>query len=135
MTEYQKQLPLITSSDRPYWEAAKKHELTAYHCRNCGAFYSQVTKCTACDNPQMEWARVSGKGEVFTFCIFHQLYHPAWRGEIPYNVAVIKLAEGPLSTSNLVGCKNEDIRIGMPVEVVFDNVTEEVTLPKFRPSK
>ena len=133
MTEYQKQLPMITSADRPYWEAARRHELTAYRCLNCGAYYPQVTACTACDSPRMDWVKVSGRGEVFTFCIFHQLYHPAWRDEIPYNVAIVKLQEGPLLMSNIVGCTNADISIGMSVEVVFDDVTDEVTLPRFTP--
>jgi len=135
MSEYKKQLPDITSTDKPFWEAAKRHELMAYRCLNCGTFYSQATDCIACDNPQMGWVKVSGKGEVFTFCVYHQLYHPAWKEDIPYNVAWIKLDEGPLLMSNVVECKNEDIHIGMPVEVVFDDVTEEVTLPKFKPVK
>ena len=135
MTEYKKQLPDITSVDKPFWDAAKKHELVAYQCLNCGTFYSQVTDCVACDNPRMEWVKVSGKGEVYTFGIYHQLYHPAWKEEIPYNVSWIKLDEGPLIMSNVVECKNEDLYVGMPVEVVFDDVTEEVTLPKFKPVK
>ena len=135
MSEYKKQLPDITSVDKPFWEAAKRHELMAYKCLNCGTFYSQATDCIACDSPQMGWVRVSGKGEVFTFGVYHQLYHPAWKEDTPYNVAWIKLDEGPLIMSNVVECKNEDIHIGMPVEVVFDDVTEEVTLPKFKPVK
>jgi uncharacterized OB-fold protein len=135
VAEYLKQLPLITLSDKPFWDAAKKHELVAYRCLNCGAYYPQVTECPACRTPRMEWVKVSGKGEVFTFCIFHQLYHPAWKADLPYNVAWIKLQEGPLLMTNIIECRNEDIRIGMPVEVVFDDVTNEVTLPRFRPSR
>jgi uncharacterized OB-fold protein len=135
MSEYKKQLPDITPIDRPFWDAARRHELVAYRCLNCGTFYSQVTECVACDKPRMGWVRVSGKGEVYTFGIYHQLYHPAWKEEIPYNVSWIKLNEGPLLISNVVEYKNEDLHIGMPVEVVFDDVTEEVTLPKFKPIK
>lgn len=133
MGEYFKQLPSVTASDRPFWDAAKRHELTAYRCLNCGAYYSQIIDCIACGRPRMAWDRVSGKGEVFTFCVYHQLYHPGWKADIPYNVAWVKLTEGPLVMSNIVGCQNEDIYIGMSVEVVFDDVTEEVTLPKFKP--
>jgi uncharacterized OB-fold protein len=133
MSEYRKQLPAITNIDRPFWDGAKKHQLMAYRCLNCGSFYSQVTDCVACENPRMEWIEVSGRGQVFTFGIYHQLYHPAWKDDLPYNVSWIKLDEGPLLLSNVVGCRNEDIRIGMPVEVVFDDVTDEVTLPRFRP--
>jgi uncharacterized OB-fold protein len=135
MAEYKKQLPVITSSDKPFWEAARKHELMAYRCLNCGTFYSQVTDCIACDSPRMAWVRVSGKGKVFTFCVFHQSFHPAWKDDIPYNVTYVKLDEGPDLISNIVDCPNKDIYIDMPVEVVFDDVTDEVTLPKFRPVK
>ena len=133
MSEYAKQLPETTGPEKPYWEAAKRHELTAYRCMNCGTYYSRVIHCVACDAPKMDWVKVSGKVEVYTFGIYHQLYHPAWKEDIPYNVAWIKLDEGPLLMSNVVDCKNEDIVVGMPVEVVFDDVTGEVTLPKFRP--
>ena len=133
MAEYQKQLPLVTTSDRPFWDAAKRHELVAYRCASCGTFYTQVTDCVACKAPHMEWTKVDGKGRVFTFCVYHQLYHPAWKEDLPYNVAWVKLQEGPLLMTNIIGCKNEDIHIGMPVEVAFDDVTGEVTLPKFRP--
>ena len=133
MAEYTKQLPLISASDQRFWEAARRHELVAYRCVNCGTFYSQVTECVACDSPKMDWVKVSGKGQVFTFCIFHQLYHPAWRGDIPYNVAWIKLDEGSTIIGNIIDCRNEDIRIEMPVEVVFTDITGDITLPKFRP--
>jgi uncharacterized OB-fold protein len=135
MSEYKKQLPEITPTDKPFWDAAKRHELVAYRCLNCGTFYSQVTECVACDKPKMGWVNVSGKGEVYTFGIYHQLYHPGWKEEIPYNVSWIKLNEGPLLISNVIECKNENLHIGMPVEVVFDDITEEVTLPKFKPIK
>jgi uncharacterized OB-fold protein len=133
MPDVKKQLPMIPSSDRAYWEGAKRHELMAYQCQNCGAFYYPAIHCVSCDKPKMEWVKVSGKGRVYTFVIYHQLYHPAWKGDIPYNVSWIKLDEGPLLLSNVIDCKNEDIYIGMPVEAVFDDVTEEVTLPKFKP--
>jgi len=135
MPEVKKQLPLITASNRTFWDAAKRHELVMYKCLNCGTFYSQAIDCVACDNPHMEWVKVSGKGEVFTFCIYQQPFHPAWKDDIPYNVAYVKLAEGPLLMTNIVGCENKDIYIGMPVEAVFEDVTEEVTLLKFKPAE
>ena len=132
MAEYKKQLPAITALDRPFWDAARKHELAVYRCSSCGAAYTRVTDCH-CDSPATGWVKASGRGQVYTFVVFHQLYHPAWKDEIPYNVAYIQLEEGPLLTSNIIGCPNDKIYIGMPVEVVFDDVTGEVTLPKFRP--
>ncbi|MHB8105423.1 MAG: Zn-ribbon domain-containing OB-fold protein [Dehalococcoidales bacterium] len=126
MPEIKKQLPLVTGSNKAFWDAAKNHELAAYKCLDCGAYYSQATVCAACH---------SQRREVFTFCIYQQAFHPAWKDDIPYNVAYVKLAEGPLLMTNIIGCDNKDVYIGMPVEVVFEDVTAEVTLPKFKPVK
>ena len=134
MPDYKKQLPLITTLDKPFWDAAGRHELVAYQCLNCGTWYSQVTDCLACDNPKMEWVRVSGKGQVYTFAVYHQVYHPGWKDDVPYNVTWVKLDEGPLLITNIVDCRNEDIYVEMPLHVVFDDVTDEVTLPRFKPA-
>jgi len=83
----------------------------------------------------MEWVKVSGKGQVYTFVVYRRAYHPAWKGDVPYNVSWIKLNEGPLLVSNVVGCQNEELFVGMPVEVVFDDVNEAVSLPRFKPVK
>jgi uncharacterized OB-fold protein len=135
MPEIKKQLPLVTESNKAFWEAARRHELLAYKCLDCGRLCTQQIDCIACGSRRMEWVRLSGRGEVFTFCIYHQSFHPAWANDIPYNVAYVKLEEGPLLMTNIVGCDNRDIYIGMPVEVVFEDITPEVTLPKFKPLK
>lgn len=131
-TEYPKALPPIDSTTRPFWDGAKRHELMVYKCLNCGKSYWPAIHCAACDNPRMEWVKASGKGEVFSFTVIHQA-PPNWSADIPYNVSWIKLNEGPVLISRMVECKNEDIHIGMPVEVVFEDITEEVTLTRFRP--
>ena len=135
MSEYRKQLPNITLLDKPFWEAAKKHQLIAYKCLHCGTMYSHPMECIVCDHPEMAWVKVGGKGSVFTFAIYRQPFHPAWKEDIPYNVTWVELDEGPLLMTNIVGCRNEDLYVGMPVEVIFDDITEEITLPKFQPVK
>jgi uncharacterized protein len=133
MIEYKKQLPLVTSADKAFWEAAKRHELLAYRCLNCGAYYSVVIDCVKCSAPHMEWVKVSGRGTVYTYTIYYQIYNPVWKEDIPYNAAWVQLEEGPLILTSIVGAKNEELRVGLPVEVIYDDVTEEVTLPKFKP--
>jgi uncharacterized OB-fold protein len=71
------------------------------------------------------------RGTVFSFVIFHRPYHPGFKDNLPYNVSIIELDEGPRMFSNVIGCSNDDLHIGLPVKVVFDDVTDEVTLPKF----
>jgi uncharacterized protein len=133
MVEYNKPLPLITSADKPFWDAARRRELTAYRCSNCGAYYSAVIDCVKCSAPRMEWVKVSGKGKIYTYAVYYQLYNPAFKEDIPYNAAWVQLNEGPIILTNIVGVKKEDLKVGLPVEVTFDDVTEEVTLPKFKP--
>ena len=135
MADYKKQLPSITASNRPFWEAARRHELVVYRCAGCGACNTSGAGCVACDGPEMAWSRAGGRGQVFTFCVYRQAFHPAWQGDIPYNVAYVELDEGPLLITNIVGCRNEDIYIGMPVEVVFEDINDEISLPKFRPAR
>jgi len=80
-----------------------------------------------------EWVEVSGRGKVYTWVVIHQRYHPGFVEELPYNVTLVELEEGPRLITNIVGCNNEDLHVGMDVEVVFEDVTEEITLPKFKP--
>jgi uncharacterized OB-fold protein len=70
---------------------------------------------------------------VFTFTVFHRAYHKGFADELPYAVAVVELDEGPRLVSNVVDCPPEDVKIGMPVDVIFDDVTEDTTLFKFKP--
>ena len=135
MKEYDRPLPEISTTSKPFWDGTRKHELMAYKCQNCGTHYFPVTNCMACDNPKMEWVRVSGKGKIYTFIVYDTTFNPQWEKYVPYNVAWIELDEGPMMMSNVIDCPNEGIYIGMPVEAAFNDVTDEITLPMFRPAK
>ena len=76
---------------------------------------------------------MSGRGTVYSFVIMHQVYDPAFKDDVPYNVAAVELEEGPRLYTNLVDVANAAIRVGMPVSVVYDDVTDGITLVKFRP--
>jgi hypothetical protein len=129
-----KPLPQITPEMAPFWEAARRHELAVQRCRGCGTRrFPARDICSQCLSREAVWTPVSGRGSVFSFAVMHQVYHPGFAAEVPYAVVVIDLEEGGRILSNLVGCPVADITIGTPVEVVFDDVTPEVTLPKFRP--
>jgi uncharacterized OB-fold protein len=131
---YARPLPRITPDNRPFWEATRRHELRLQRCTACGRFrYPPSPVCPDCLGETAEWTRVSGRGTVTTWVVFHKLYFPAFAGDLPYNVVQVELEEGPRLTANVVGAPNDAIRIGLPVEVVFDDVTAEVTLPRFRP--
>lgn len=111
----------------PFWEAARAGELQLQRCTSCGALRYPVSDiCPTCLALEHRWERVSGDGEVYSFGVFRHQYKPDW--PVPYTVALIRLAEGPTVISNVVGCPPEDVRVGMPVSVVFED-----GIPKFTP--
>lgn len=131
---YAKAIPVPGPESIPFWEGARNHELLVQRCKTCGHhWFPPSTVCTGCGNNNIEWVKSAGKGRIFSFVIFHRLYHKGWDGEIPYVVAIIELDEGARMLSNVIGIPVQDVKCDMPVKVVFDDVTEELTLPKFSP--
>lgn len=134
-TDIQKPIPQVDDESRPYFEAAKRGELMIMRCKACGeANVPGAQSCYRCASFDLDWTKASGRGTLHTFGLMHQMYHPAWANEMPYNIAVVQLEEGPRITTNVVGCANEDLRVGMAVEVTFDPVSDDVSLVRFRPA-
>ena len=135
MREYKKPIPVITPEMRPFFEAAKRHQLVVQRCQQCGTYRFPAREiCSNCLSRAAAWVPVRGAGEVFSYNVMHQVYHPGFADEVPYAVVVVKLAEGAKMNSNLVGVPPPAIRIGMRVQVVFEEISDEVTLPKFAPA-
>lgn len=135
VTDYNKPLPPISPDSQPYWDAAKEHRLTAQRCDDCGKLrFPPATSCWYCLSPNTTWIELSGRGTVWSYIIMHQPYYQGFIGELPYPICVVETEEGLRFISNLVNIANAEIEIGMPIEVVFDDVTDEVTLPKFQPA-
>ena len=82
---------------------------------------------------QVEWIQASGRGTVASFTIVRRPVSEAYADEVPYVVALIQLEEGPTLMSNVIGCDPESVAIGMPVEVTFEDWSDAITVPKFRP--
>jgi uncharacterized OB-fold protein len=134
-SEYNKPLPAISSLNKPYWDGLKNRELRLQRCDECGAiWYPPSPLCPACWSRKFTWTRLSGRGRVSSWVVFHQSYFRGYDDALPYNVAEVQLDEGPRLLTNLIGVANDHIRAGMPVEVVFDDVTPEITLAKFKPA-
>lgn len=136
MAEYTKPLPIINEETRPYWEFCRKHELRMQKCGQCGHIRFPVSiLCPKCHSIESKWEKLSGKGTIYSYTVYRVPYHPAFVSDVPYVLAIIQLAEGPRMESNIIGCQPEDVKIEMPVEVGFEDVTLEVSLPKFRPAQ
>lgn len=131
--DYAKPLPTLTDENRPFWESCRNGRLSLQKCAGCGHLRYPISPyCPECLSPEFAWTPVSGRGTVFSYVVFHQAYHPAFKADLPYNVALVQLQEGPRMYSNIVGTPNDQVRIGDAVEAVFDAVTPEITIPRFR---
>jgi uncharacterized OB-fold protein len=86
-----------------------------------------------CFSTELRWEASSGRGEIYTFAFMHQLYDPAWAGEIPYAIAVVELEEGVRFSANVRGAENHEIHIGMPVEVLYEEVGDGLVAPRVQP--
>jgi uncharacterized protein len=134
MTVYPKPLPLPTQDTREYWEGCRRHELLIQRCRTCGVFrFYPRPMCPDCNSLDSEWIKAGGKGRVYSWTVAVRQFHPAF--EVPYVIAIVELEEGVRMTTNVINCNPEELYEGMPVEVVFEDVSEETTIPKFRPIK
>ena len=97
-------IPEIDDAWSPFYDGAKRGDLMIPRCTACKTWLALgAAICPECLGDKIDWAKASGKGKVFTFALMHQQYHPGFAPEIPYNVAVIELAEGPRINANLVG--------------------------------
>ncbi|MFQ5875994.1 MAG: Zn-ribbon domain-containing OB-fold protein [Dehalococcoidia bacterium] len=134
MGEYTKPLPQPTPETKPFWDALKEHRLLIQRCKDCGrAYFYPRPLCPKCFSSNVEWFQASGKGKLYSFVINYRA-PPGFEPE-PYVIAVVELEEGPRMLSNLIGVEPdpEKVRCDMPLEIQYDDVTDEVTLAKFRP--
>jgi uncharacterized OB-fold protein len=132
MSDYVKPLPKPSATSRPFWDAAKRHELTLQRCAACHAFiYYPRDRCPHCLSDQLQWQPVSGRGKVYSYTVVRRASTRSFSDK-PYVLAIVELDEGPRMTTN-VEAPPEAVKVGMPVTVCFDDVTADRTLVKFKP--
>jgi uncharacterized OB-fold protein len=122
---------------RPYWEAAAAHRLCIMQCADCATFRHPPTEdCPACSSARVVWTELSGSGTIYSFIIDRRNMVPGFDG--PYVVAVVtpdETDDDVRLVSNIIGCAMEDVSIGMPVEVIYEDLDGGVTLPQFTPRR
>jgi uncharacterized OB-fold protein len=119
--------------DGPFWEAARDHRLVFQQCASCGTFrHPPLPVCWKCHSHDVEWVQSRGAGTVFTYTVIHRAAHVALSDRVPYPIVVVELADvdGLRVLGNLVNWASEGVRIGQPVEVVWDDFSD-VTIPQF----
>ena len=136
MIPYNKPVPVEDPDSAPFWAGCRDHQLLVQHCLHCGTpRYPARPHCYECQSTRHEWRAASGLGSVYSWIVVH---HPVpkdiYAGDVPYVVALIDLDEGVRVASNIIDCDPAAISDGMRVAVLFEQVTPQVTLPKFRPA-
>jgi uncharacterized OB-fold protein len=129
-------IPMPTPETKPYWDGLKRHELWLPYSRSAGQFFfypRAYSPIPGSDPTDIEWRRCSGRATVHTFVINHR---PAPGFEGPYVIAVVQLEEGPRMMTNLIGVEPDPakIKVDMPLEIVYEDISDEITIPLFRPA-
>ncbi len=135
--EYDRPLPFPTADTQPFWDSVKQHAMQLPFCKSCNEFfYYPRAFCPKDFNWDIEYRPVSGKGTVYAFSICYRGQAEGWWDKAPYTVVTVELEEGPRMMSNLINVEHDpaNIKVGMPVKVIYSDVTAEMTLPHFEPA-
>lgn len=135
MIAYDKPLPDVEGENAEHWQGAKRRELRVQRCEACSRLrFPAARYCSHCLSEKSQWVTLSGRGEIWSHCTFHRVYFKGFEHDMPWQVVLVKLDEGVMLYSNLVGVpRDADIPIGMRVKAFYHDVTEDVTLVKFQP--
>ncbi|WP_185993455.1 Zn-ribbon domain-containing OB-fold protein [Rhodococcus sp. KBS0724] len=117
--------------DQPFWDACRDHVLLIYRCRICAESFWPAGCCPQHGMQDMIWVTASGGGTLHTWTVVHQKYSKSFTEERTV-VAVVKLDEGPLMHTNLIGSNGIDLQVGLPVGVVFQTIASESVIPVFQ---
>lgn len=129
--------PAASADTLGWWEAAAERRLVVQRCRDCKAFRSPPgPMCPTCRSFESVWHEVPGRGTVVSYTAVHQIFFPTLADVVPFNVSVIELegADGTRVISNVVGCPPGEVRAGLAVEVVWEELSGSLALPRFRPA-
>ena len=120
----------------PFWNALKKREFHLCRCTRCGTDYWPMALCPKHEDigfDEMQWTPTSGRGKIFAWEVVHRAKNAIFQAECPYVLVLVELEEGPIFPTRLAGERPEGLRVGMPVEVVYEVVPATgMTLPLFR---
>lgn len=126
-------VPRPTPITQPFWDATKEHRLMLQRCANGHVFYYARTHCPECLSNDLEWAEASGRGTLYSYTVARRPQSPEFAEDVPYIIAAITLEEGPRITSLLVEADPDNVAIDGAVEVAWDDVSDDVSMPYFRP--
>ncbi|MBM3555938.1 MAG: hypothetical protein FJX47_10335 [Alphaproteobacteria bacterium] len=128
-------MPVPDSDSAPFWDACRKRELRVPRCLDCGTTrFPPHGHCPRCGSAKHDWLKCAGRGRVYSWIVVVQpIPKEVFANDVPYVVALVDLPEGVRIPTNIVGCDPHAVKADMAVEVVFEDVSPTITLPKFRP--
>ena len=129
-----KSSPVIQPWTKAFWQAAQKNKLLIQQCRSCKSkIFFPKKICPECWSESLEWIESSGKGTVYTFSVMMDMVEPQFMPDLPYVIAMVDVEEGIRMSTRIVNCDPDDVEIGMAVEVLFNEISPEISLPVFQP--
>ncbi len=138
LPEITRPLPSLNEPDTAvFWRATKNQSFRFQQCENCNTIvWHPRAHCSGCTNGKLEWRESAGEGEVYTYSVVRQSYHPFFRNKVPYAVVYVDLDEGPRLLTNMVGVEDplQDIKIGMRVKLSWE-IHPELSIPLVEPVK
>jgi uncharacterized OB-fold protein len=131
---FQKPRPAPGPTSEPFWAGLREHRLVLQQCASCGKVrHYPRPMCDACYSMEATWAPASGRGTVHSYTICHHAFHPGFKRELPYAVLTVELEEGVRMVGPAVGIDAAALEVGLPVEIAYQDVDDELTLPAFGP--
>lgn len=131
-------MPLPDTLSQGFWDGARAHELHIQRCTDCRRWtHLPAIRCGACGSLELGHERVSGKATLHSWTVLREAPAPGFRDRLPLILGVVELAEQPnlLMSSNIVGIAPEALRIGLPLDVAFDDADDGTTLVMFQPGE
>ncbi|MCH6267279.1 Zn-ribbon domain-containing OB-fold protein [Neobacillus citreus] len=124
--------PQMNEDTKDYWALLQEtKKLHLQRCKHCQSYmHPPRPVCHKCRKFDMEWVPADGKGTIYSYVVYQRSTFPTFK--VPYEVVLVELEEGVRIVSNMIDCEPDELFIGMPVEVVVDQVTPELALPKFK---
>jgi uncharacterized protein len=120
--------PAVNPETKRFWDAAREGRFLVPFCAACGkAHWYPRAICPFCVGDKVEWREASGKGTIYTFSVMRRVKEP-------YAIAHVTLAEGPTMLTNIVNCDFDELHIGQPVAVVFQETEGGPPVPMFKPT-
>ena len=132
--QYEKPIPEVQPWTVEFWKGTKQGKLLIQECNECKSkiFYPRK-HCPECWSSDLGWSEASGKAKVYTYTVTMDMVEPKFMADLPYVLAMVDLEEGIRMMTRIVDCVPEEVKIGMDVEVTFEDITDQHALPMFRP--